>query len=294
MTPNPDISKSVGRPVAAPQVISVTSGKGGVGKTSIVANMAILLSSSGKRVLVFDADLGLANIDIILGITPKFNIHQLLEGTCNIEDILLDGPGGIKIIPASSGIQELSSLTYAQQMSIVNALDSLDRDFDYMIVDTGAGISGNVMYFNSAAQRVIVVVTPEPTSITDAYALMKIMRKKYGTKRFDLIINNAVSAYEAKEVFRKLFFACDRFFGDIALDMLGWIPHDSTIPECIREQRAFVEVDPGSEATRKLAAIVKRLERSGAAYESGSLQFFFKRHIEGRAKGIKDAGHSVS
>jgi len=180
----------------SPQVISITSGKGGVGKTSIVANMAILLSSMGRKVLVFDADLGLANIDVMLGLSSKYNINHLLHGDCDINDIMIEGPSGIRIIPASSGIQELSVLSYEQQLAIVNALDNFNDDFDYMLIDTGAGISGNVTYFNSAAQRIIVVVTPEPTSLTDAYALIKVMRTRYNIKRFEIFVNNVLSAYE--------------------------------------------------------------------------------------------------
>ena len=284
MIPRPETVKRTGIKNKSPQVISVTSGKGGVGKTSIVVNMAILLSSMGKKVLVFDADLGLANIDVMLGLSAKYNINHLIQGDCSIEDILIEGPAGIIILPASSGIQELSALSYEQQLTIINALDNFQGDFDYMLVDTGAGISENVMYFNSAAQRIIVVVTPEPTSLTDAYALIKVMRTRFNIKRFEIIINNVLSTYEGKDVIKKLIFACDKFFGDIALDMLGSIPHDSTIPESIREQRAFVEINPGSEASRRLAAIVKRIDSINVPLESGTLQFFFKRHMERREK----------
>ena len=284
MIPRPETVKRTGIKNKSPQVISVTSGKGGVGKTSIVVNMAILLSSMGKKVLVFDADLGLANIDVMLGLSAKYNINHLILGDCSIEDILIEGPAGIIILPASSGIQELSALSYEQQLTIINALDNFQGDFDYMLVDTGAGISENVMYFNSAAQRIIVVVTPEPTSLTDAYALIKVMRTKFNIKRFEIIINNVLSTYEGKDVIKKLIFACDKFFGDIALDMLGSIPHDSTIPESIREQRAFVEINPGSEASRRLAAIVKRIDSINVPLESGTLQFFFKKHMERREK----------
>jgi flagellar biosynthesis protein FlhG len=284
MIPRPETVK-LNKKNNSPQVISITSGKGGVGKTSIVANMAILLSSMGRKVLVFDADLGLANIDVMLGLSSKYNINHLLQGDCDINDILIEGPEGIKVLPASSGIQELSVLSYEQQLAIVTALDNFNDNFDYMLIDTGAGISGNVTYFNSAAQRIVVVVTPEPTSLTDAYALIKVMRTRYNIKRFEIIVNNVLSAYEGKEVIKKLIFACDKFFGDIALDMLGSIPHDSNIPESIREQRAFIEINPGSEASRRLGAIVKRIDSTNAPQESGSLQFFFKRHIESSEKG---------
>jgi flagellar biosynthesis protein FlhG len=285
MIPKPDTVKKTGTRNNSPQVISITSGKGGVGKTSIVANMAIMLSAMGKKVLVFDADLGLANIDVMLGLSSKYNINHLLQGDCKIQDIIIEGPAGIKILPAASGIQELSLLSYEQQLTIVNELDNFQDDFDYMLIDTGAGISENVLYFNAAAQRIIVVVTPEPTSLTDAYSLIKVMRTKFNIKRFEIIINDVLSTYEGKEVIKKLIFACDRFFGDIALDMLGSIPHDSKITESIREQIAFVEINPGSEASRRLASIVKRIDSINVPHESGALQFFFKRHIKSREKG---------
>jgi flagellar biosynthesis protein FlhG len=276
-----------------PTVISVTSGKGGVGKTSIVVNMAILMASKGKRVLVLDADLGLANVDVMLGLSPKLTIKHVLDGECTIEDIVLTGPSGISIIPASSGIQELSDLKPEQQISLMNALDYFDHEIDYMIVDTGAGISKNVMYFNAAAQRVIVVATSEPTSITDAYAIIKVLRKHYGIKRFDLIINNVTSKMEGDQVAKKLTLVCERFLGDVILHMLGSIPHDRTIPECIKAQKAFVEATPISDATKRLTRIIGRIENTSRANTSGNLQFFFRRMLLNQAKGTSDAGYRL-
>jgi flagellar biosynthesis protein FlhG len=271
----------------SPQVLSVTSGKGGVGKTSIVVNMAILLASRGKKVLVLDADLGLANIDVMLGLTPKKNIQHVLEGQCLLEDILLEGPGGIKIIPASSGIQDLVDLSYEQQLTLMNSLDYFDQDIDYMIIDTGAGISKNVMYFNTAAQSVIVVATAEPTSITDAYALIKVLSKHYGIKRFNLIVNNVLSKLEGDQVAKKLTMVCERFLGDVALDMLGSIPNDASITECIKGQKAFVGVNPSGEPTRRLARIVGRLEKAGSMQNNGNIQFFFKRMLLHQVEGVQ-------
>jgi flagellar biosynthesis protein FlhG len=276
-----------------PEVISVTSGKGGVGKTSIVVNMAILLASRGKKVLVLDADLGLANVDVMLGIAPRLTIKHVLDGECSIDDIVLTGPSGIRIIPASSGIQELADLNPSQQISLVNALDHFDGDFDYMIVDTGAGISRNVMYFNAASQRIIVVATAEPTSITDAYALIKVLRKHYGIKRFDLIVNNVTSKSEGDHVAEKLTLVCDRFLGDVALEMLGSIPHDKSIPECIKAQKAFVGVNPSGDAVKRLARIADRLEETSRASTSGNLQFFFRKMLLNQAKGTSHAGYRV-
>lgn len=277
-----------------PQVLSVTSGKGGVGKTSIVVNMAILLASKGKKVLVLDADLGLANIDIMLGLAPKYNIQHVLDGQCQLEDIIMEGPKGIKIIPASSGIQELVDLTPEQQISLMNSLDYFDQDIDYMIIDTGAGISKNVMYFNTAAQRILVVSTGEPTSITDAYALIKVLRKQYGVKRFDLIVNNVSSKIEGDQVARQLTLVCERFLGDVVLEVLGSIPTDKSVSECIKGQKAFVGVHPNGEATVRLERIVNRLEHTSRDSNNGNLQFFLRRMLLNQVKGSNHAGHSIS
>lgn len=277
----------------APEVISITSGKGGVGKTSIVVNMGILLASKGRKVLVLDADLGLANVDVMLGMAPRYTIKHVLDGVCPIEDIVLTGPGGIKVIPASSGIQELVDLSPQQQMGLLDALDQIDGDLDYLIIDTGAGISRNVMYFNSSAHRVIVVATAEPTSITDAYALIKVLRKQYGVRSFDLIVNNVASTLEGEHVAAKLITVCDRFLGDVAVRMLGHIPHDGVVPSCIKAQKAFVETHPKSNATAMLGKIVGRLEETSRPEPGGNLQFFFRRMLLNQVKGTSHAGIRV-
>ncbi len=278
----------------SPKVISITSGKGGVGKTTVVINTAIILASMGRNVLILDADLGLANVDVMLGITPKYNIKHLLDGECSLEEIIVEGPAGIKIIPASSGIQELSDLSSQQQMTLVNALDYYEEKIDYLIVDTGAGISRNVMYFNAAAQNTIIVATPEPTSITDAYALIKVLNKNYGTTRFGLIINNVLSKVEGDEVAKKLNMVCEKFLGDVVLDMLGSIPHDSHIPACIKKQKAYIGEHPNGEVARRLASIAKNIERSTATPSSGNLQFFLRRLLLNDLKGPENARHSFS
>ncbi|MBN1636957.1 MAG: MinD/ParA family protein [Deltaproteobacteria bacterium] len=284
---------SQGNPAPLPQILSVTSGKGGVGKTSIVVNLAVILASMGKKVLVLDADLGLANIDVMLGLTPKYNIKHVLDGQCRLEEILLEGPHGMKIIPATSGIQELVDLSYEQQLSLVNTLDYFDEDMDYLFVDTGAGISRNVMYFNAAAQRIIVVVTPEPTSITDAYALIKVLRNQYGIKRFNLIINNVLSKMEGDEVAKKLTLVCGRFLGDVALDMLGSIPHDSNFSECIKGQKAFVGEYPNGAVAKGLIRITKQIDRLSHGHGTGNLQFFLKRILLNETKGSRHAEYSI-
>ncbi|MCK5568536.1 MAG: MinD/ParA family protein, partial [Spirochaetes bacterium] len=172
-----------------PMVVAVTSGKGGVGKTNIVGNLAIAYQRMKKKTLIFDADLGLANIDIIYGINPKHTIEEVISGEKELSRVIVKGPEGVDVIPASSGVHELSHLSEGHKINLLNEFDILNSKYDILLIDTGAGISSNVTYFNLAAQERIVVVTPEPTSITDAYALMKVMYKKHGVKNFYLLMN---------------------------------------------------------------------------------------------------------
>ena len=192
-----------GQPLRWPRVISVGSGKGGVGKTNVVANLAYAFTRLGKKVLVLDADLGLANIDVLLGLTPKFTIQHLLNRQKSIFEVLTPGPGGMSILPASSGVLELVDLEESQKIFLLSELDQVADTVDLLLIDTGAGISSNVLYFNLAAEESIVVVTPEPTSITDAYALIKVLSTKYKKERFTILINSAQNSQEAKEAFKK-------------------------------------------------------------------------------------------
>src|SRR3972149_10602940 len=186
------------------KVISVTSGKGGVGKTNVVVNLAYALTQLGKKVLILDADMGLGNIDVMLGLAPEYNLYHLINGEKNLSEVVTSGPGGMKILAAGSGIQELSELTENQKLNLLAELDRIDGSIDVVLIDTAAGISGNVMYFNTAGQDVIGVSSPEPTSITDAYALMKIMHTQYGESRFRLLVNMVRDSGEGRDVYRKL------------------------------------------------------------------------------------------
>ena len=185
----------------SPMVFAITSGKGGVGKTNIVGNLAITYQRMRKRVLIFDADLGLANIDIIFGISPKYTIQDVINGEKELSQVIVKGPEGVSIIPASSGVQELAHLTEGHKINLLNEFDILNNLYDFLLIDTSAGISSNVIYFNLAAQERIIVVTPEPTSITDAYALMKVMYKRHGTENFSLLMNMVKNEKEAKNRF---------------------------------------------------------------------------------------------
>ena len=259
------------------RVIAVTSGKGGVGKTNLVANMAFSLSKLGKKVLVLDANLGLGNLDILLGLTPKYNMTDVIAGRKTIQEIVVEGPGGIKILPASSGIQEVTELTNGHKANLLTQIDQLEEEIDFLLIDTGAGISSNVMFFNVAAQDILVVVSPEPTAITDAYALMKVLSKNYSVNQFQLLINTVKSEKEARAVYKNLCTVSDRFL-NISIDYLGHILYDPALSRAVREQKAIVEFLPGSPASLCFRRVAREVaSRAKDAEPKGNIQFFWKR-----------------
>ncbi len=261
------------------QVIAVTSGKGGVGKTNVVANLALVLAQVGKKVLVMDADLGLGNIDVLLGLVPQFTLEHVLRGEKSLSDIVLVGPGGIGILPASSGIPQLTALTQEQQMILQDELDRLAHSLDVLLIDTGAGISPNVTFFAAAAQEIIVVLSPEPTSLTDAYALIKVLSIQYRERRFRVLVNMARSARDATDVFLKLQAATDRFLNS-SVDFLGFIPIDEYVPMAVTQQRAVVNLHPhapASHAFRRLGDLVAQWKPSPVP--KGGIQFLWQRLV---------------
>lgn len=261
-------------PVKARNVktIAVSSGKGGVGKTNVVANLAIALRKLGKEVMIFDADLGLSNIDVLLHLAPRYNIQHLLSGEKSLDDVVVNGPHGIKILPASSGIQELTALDEFQRLKLLELFDSYEDNLDLLLVDTAAGITENVAFFCVAAQETIIVTSPEPTALTDAYALIKVLFTRYQEKEFNILINSARSSEEALEMFRRLSVAAERFL-NISLDYLGYIPFDESVKKAVRSQRAFVDLYPSSLASRRICDIASRISHSNNKVKGG-LQFF--------------------
>lgn len=264
-------------PANSPQVISISSGKGGVGKTNIVANLALALTRLGKQVLILDADLGLANIDILLGLTPRYTIEHLLTGQKRLQDILVPGPEGMVILPAGSGIPELADLNEGQKLFLLNEMDQLSQRIDVLLIDTGAGISANVLYFNLAAQESIIIITPEPTSLTDAYALIKVLATRHQKKHFMVLANAVANEAEAKEVFRKISLVADRFLGSVSLDYLGFIPLDEHVLKAVRKQKAVLELFPQSPAGKSFMTLSQRLlDRPFCNRNEGNIQFFWK------------------
>ncbi len=263
------------------RVVSITSGKGGVGKTNIVVNLAYALSQRGKRVMILDADVGLANVDILLGLTPKYTIQHLLSGEKQFSDVIVRGPGGILVLPASSGVQELAELTREQRLQLLTAFETMDEELDVLIIDTGAGISSNVMYFNMAAHEIIVVVSPEPTSITDAYALMKVMSLRYAERHFSLLVNGVKGKEDADDVYKKLSMVADRFL-DISIAYLGYIPHDNHVKKAVRRQRIVMECFPDAPFSKAFQEVTDTFLKTKVHLNSnhGNVKFFWRQLLD--------------
>ncbi len=240
------------------RVISITSGKGGVGKTNIVANLGYQLSRAGKRVLILDADLGLGNLDILLGLAPRFNLSHVIFGEKRLADIIVEGPGGLQILPASSGIQELTQLSVGQKLEILSEIDRLVDSVDILLIDSAAGISPNVLDFSVTASDILIVVTPEPTSITDAYALMKVLSVKYAEKSCKVLVNLAASDQEGREIFRQLNLVAQKFLS-ISVEYFGSILADKHIVRGVKRQQLISTVSPNSVSATCFKNLARRV-----------------------------------
>ncbi len=259
------------------RVMAVSSGKGGVGKTAVVANLALCMAQKGQKVLIIDADLGLANIDVVYGLTPQYTLNQFFSQGRSLTEIMLSGPYGVKTLPAGSGIQQLTSLDSSQKRRFMEELEEIQEDFDLVLIDTEAGISENVIYFNIAAQEILIVTTPDLTSITDAYSLIKLLAIHYREKEFNLLVNMAGSEKEALEVYRKLTKVSNNYL-DITINYLGSIPQDKRMRETLRKQNPMVNLYPNSKSSQAFAALTQNLmEDVPETSLKGSLQFFWKR-----------------
>ena len=255
------------RPVDGPagplRVIAVTSGKGGVGKTNISANLAVLAARAGKRVLVIDADLGLANVEIVFGLKPRYHMGDLINSSISIEDVMIDAPHGVKILPAGSGVQSLTQLSSEDKLRFIAALEPVQDKFDLVLVDSGAGIGDNVLFFVGAAQEAILVVSPEPTSLVDAYATVKVLSQKAGVRHFGVIINPVIDELPAREIFNKLTQVTSRFLS-ASVRHLGYIPRDENLHRAIMAQRPLVDAFPHSPASRALNVLADKLFNESA------------------------------
>ena len=268
-------------------VIAVTSGKGGVGKTNIAVNLSVCLAKAGKSVVLFDADLSLGNVDIALGLKPKYDLRHVISGERTLEEILMEGPEGIRIIPASSGVSSMIDLSVSQQAGLIRAFSELTFHVDALIVDTGAGIDFSVQTFSSACQEIIVVTCDEPTSITDAYALIKVLNRECGVKRFQVLANMVDNEVQGRQLYGKLSRVTDRFL-DVHLGYVGAIPRDEYLCKAVQQQSAVVQVYPRSRSAQALMKLAKTTEESFRHHKSvGGLGFFIERLIHMGGTGLE-------
>jgi len=263
------------------KVIAVSAGKGGVGKSNVSVNLAVALAQKNQKVLLLDADLGLANIDIMLGLSTKFNLSHVIQGICHLTDILLTGPYGIRIVPAASGTEYMTQLTPAEHAGIIDSFNELTDDFDYMIIDTAAGISDTVLSFARSSQEVIVVVCDEPTSLTDAYALIKVMSKRYEWVHFRILANMVRQVRDGKELFNKLYRVAGQFL-DVQLDYLGAIPFDEHVHDAVKKQKAVLDIFPDSRAAKAFQQLAANVEQWPFKRSlGGNTSFFLERLVAG-------------
>jgi len=274
------------KPAQPVRVLAVTSGKGGVGKTTVSVNLAVAMAMAGKKVMLLDGDLGLANIDVMLGLQPSRNLAHVLEGKCSLEDTLLEGPAGVMVVPASSGKQHMAELSQVQHAGLVQAFSELSRPLDTLIVDTAAGIAGSVITFSQASQQVIVVVTNDPASLTDAYALIKVLNRDHGIRRIQVLANMAMNASEVREIYENLRRVAEKFL-DVTLSFMGSVPEDEWLKRAVRHQRAVVQAYPNSAAAKAFHQLAAKADcwslPQGAR---GNLEFFVERLVHRPAAGI--------
>lgn len=268
------------RPV---RVIAVSSGKGGVGKTNVSVNLGVAMAEAGQRVMLLDADLGLANVDVMLGLHPEYDLSHVIQGLRTLEEVIVTGPSGLQIVPASSGTKAMAELSPMEHAGVIRAFSELSHDLNVLIIDTAAGIADSVVSFSRAAQEVIIVVCDEPASITDAYALIKLLSREYGIQRFRVLANMAQSAQEGRELFAKISRVTDRYL-DVTLDFIGMIPFDEYLRKAVKRQKAVVEAYPRSRAAMAFKTLAQKAEKwpvpTGAA---GHLEFFVERLIQSSA-----------
>ena len=267
-------------PYSAPpraRVIAISSGKGGVGKSNLSINLALSLCKLGRQVILFDADLGLANADVLLGLQPRYNLTHFFQGGRSLQEIMVEGPLGLKVIPSGSGISQLADLGVQERERVLSHFALIEDQADYLLVDTGAGISKNVTSFAQAADEVIVVTTPEPTARLDAYGLIKVLASENYAGKLQVVVNMAESPAEGEEVGRLMETLATRFL-NAHVEMLGMIPRDRSVQLAVRAQKPFSLEYPDSPASQAVLAIASKISQVHMAPSgSGGMKAFLER-----------------
>jgi len=267
------------------RVIAVTSGKGGVGKTNVSVNLGVCLAGMGKDVMLLDADMGLANVDIMLGLHPKYNLSHVIKGECSLEDVVITGPEGLRVVPASSGLQAMTELSPAEHAGVINAFSEFSIPLDFLIIDTAAGISDGVVSYTKAAQEVLIVLCDEPASITDAYALIKLLSRDYGLHRFRILTNMVPDIQAGRTLYQKIVKVTDRYL-DVALDFMGVVPNDEYLRKAVQRQRAVTDAYPRCKSSLAFKKLAQRADSwPMPASAGGRLEFFVERLIKASQHG---------
>jgi flagellar biosynthesis protein FlhG len=261
------------------RTIAIAAGKGGVGKTTISVNLATALAMGGRKVIILDADMAMANVDVLLGLMPTRNISHLLDGQCSLQELLIDGPHGMRIVPAVSGTRRLAQLSNAQHAAVIHAFDELDTPPDYLIVDTAAGLTDGVAMFAAAADDVAVVVCDEPASMTDAYAMIKVLSREFGVSRFLMIANMCNTASEGRNLYVKLESVCSRFLS-VSLNYMGMVPRDERLRKAIKSQSTVIDASPTSAAADAFFRLARDIQTWGPPDDIGRdrIAFFSRQY----------------
>ena len=261
------------------QVIAVTSGKGGVGKTTVAVNLSLALAKRGRRVVLLDGDLGLANIDVLLGLTPKYTLADLIDGRCALSDVLLLGPGDIRIVPSASGNKSMANLSPAQHAGLIQAFNDMADSLDVLVIDTATGIGESVVNFVQASQEILLVVCDDPTSISDTYALIKLLSASHGMNRFRVLVNMAHNPDEGRYLFNKLANLVNQFL-DVSLHYVGAIPYDVCVRRAARKQRAVCEFFPNSKCAYAFNVIAQKVDAWPLpSNPRGHIEFFINKLV---------------
>lgn len=267
---------SASRPV---KVVAVSGGKGGVGKSSVAINLGTALCQLGRKVMVLDADLGLANVDVLLGLRARFNLEHVIDGECALDDVILTAPSGLHVVPASPGSFSMANLGRRRQAGLIYAFSTLFEPLDVLLIDTAAGLSESVLTFSQASQRVIVVVCDEPASLTDAYGLIKVLRRRQSGCRLEVVTNMTRDAGHGRALYEKLARVCHRFLG-ISPSFLGNVPHDDALRCAVQRQTAVIEAYPQSPSARQFKKLARAADKwETAARARGGLEFFVERLV---------------
>ena len=267
------------RSTRSTKVIAITGGKGGVGKTLTAVNLGAALAKLGRSAMLLDADLGLANVDVLLGLKPRLNLEHVLAGQCTLDDVILTAPSGLRVVPASSGSLNMATLSRLHHAGLIHAFSQVLEPLDVLLIDTAAGLGEGVVTFSEAAQRVVVLVCDEPASLTDAYGLIKVLSRRHAACRFEVVANMVETPAHGRELYDKLMRVCQRFLG-INPAYLGYVPHDDYLRQAIRRQATVVETFPSSPAARAFHRLAQAIDGwTPVANARGGIEFFMERLV---------------